>query len=72
MKNSVYLDTTIISYLFDDWPELQSYVGVTLLPRTAEVEKAAEVYIQKLVMPNDIEGDAIHSSYKHTVGPLCT
>ena len=105
MKNSVYLDTTIISYLFDGRPELQPYVGVTqewwekespnfnvfssnetvaelqrgnyphqkqalefaeglkLLRRTAEIEKTAEVYIQKLVMPNDTEGDAIHLAY---------
>lgn len=105
LKRSVYLDTTIISYLFDGRPELQSYVNVTqewwqkesqnfnifssnetivelrrgnyphqkqaldfvenitLLPRTIEVEKAAEIYVQKLVMPRDTEGDAIHLAY---------
>lgn len=94
-KKSVYLDTTIISYLFDDRPELQPYVAIskewwdtqkqhfdifasgetiaelkrghyprqqkalrfaeeiTLLPRVDDVEKIAEVYVKRLLMPND-------------------
>lgn len=28
-----------------------------------EVEKAAEVYVKRLLMPNDVEGDAIHLAY---------
>ena len=105
MKNSVYLDTTIISYLFDKRDSIKTFTDITrewwdnqrdnydlflsietlaelnegnypykedsirlaetieVLPRIKDIVRIAEIYIDNLVMPKDIEGDAIHLAY---------
>lgn len=105
MKQSVYLDTTIISYLIDERNSLKNFIEVTkewwntqkdfynvylsvetlaelregnypkkekalrlaesveVLPRVNEIEEVAEIYIQHFLMPNDMQGDAIHLAY---------
>lgn len=105
MKQSVYLDTTIISYLFDERESLKNFINTTkewwdtqrkyyniylsvetlaelregnypkreeatrlaetieVLPRVKDIEDVAVIYINNYLMPNDLEGDAIHLAY---------
>jgi predicted nucleic acid-binding protein len=105
MEQSVYLDTTIISYLIDERESLKNFIEVTkewwstqrefynvylsvetlaelregnypkkekavrlaesveVLPRVKEIEEVADIYIQNFLMPNDMQGDAVHLAY---------
>lgn len=106
VKNSVYLDTTIISYFFDkkrtniilftnltrSWwkternrydlylssetlAELQQghyshqeealrlAETIEILPKTDDIKKIAEVYLKHFLMPQTLEGDAVHLAY---------
>lgn len=105
MRQSVYLDTTIFSYLFDKRESLKNFIDVTndwwktqrkyyklylsietlaelregnypqkeksvrlaetieVLPRVEDIEEIADIYIKNYLMPDDLEGDAIHLAY---------
>jgi len=105
MRKSVYLDSTIFSYLFDERESLKQFVDITkiwwntqrsryrlfisgetlaeinegdypnknqvekeavkieVLPQVIEVELAAKAYVESLLMPQKVEGDAIHLAF---------
>jgi predicted nucleic acid-binding protein len=105
MKKTVYLDTTVLSYLFDERESLRSLTELTrrwwktqgrsyrlflsaetlaelrdgnydhkaqslkeassieILRRTDDIETIAKVYVDNLLMPKKVEGDAIHLAY---------
>ena len=105
MKKTVYLDTTVLSYLFDERESLRSLTELTrrwwktqrrgyrlflsaetlaelgngnydhkaqslkeaasieILRRTDDIEIIAKVYVDNLLMPKKVEGDAIHLAY---------
>jgi predicted nucleic acid-binding protein len=105
MKKTVYLDTTVLSYLFDERESLMALTELTrrwwetqrcgyrlflsaetlaelgdgnyehkaqslkeassieILRRTEDIETIAKVYVDNLLMPKKVEGDAIHLAY---------
>lgn len=105
MTRTIYLDTTIPSYLFDEREELKTFVNVTqqwwteerqqfdlylseetmvelnngdypnkskvlesisgikILAANQRVAEIVKTYVEHYLMPNNVEGDAIHLAY---------
>ena len=105
MKRTVYLDTTIPSYLFDNRDEMSLFIHITkkwwkeeskkyfivtsestinelskgnypnkekilefslklkMLPFSEEIVRISQIYIDHCLMPNELEGDAMHLAY---------
>nr|VFJ65074.1 MAG: Predicted nucleic acid-binding protein, contains PIN domain [Candidatus Kentron sp. DK] len=105
MKKTVYLDTTIPSYLFDERDSIKTWVDITkkwwteerqrfdlwmsgetaaelrngnyprkqevlafvleipILPLETEIIDTAETYLEHYLMPQKLEGDALHLAY---------
>jgi len=105
MKKSVYLDSTILNYLFDERESIKQFIDITkvwwntqrsryrlflsgetlaeinegdypnkkkvedeaakieVLPRVIDVEHVAKAYVESLLMPQKVEGDAVHLAF---------
>jgi len=105
MKKTVYLDTTIPSYMFDNRDEIRLHIDITgkwwqeesknyfvvtsentinelskgnypnkekilefslklkILPFSENIARVSQIYIDHCLMPNDLEGDAMHLEY---------
>ena len=84
MKKSVYFDTSIPSFLFDDRESIQFQRGITWKWWRTEAERyqvwisefvlAELTYINNYLMPKDTAGDAMHLAYAsfHNIDFLMT